>query len=277
MASTNTQQLLAAVLAGAAITFGATFLLKYSNAASSSPRKARVNSCGGGSEDSTDDSTLENGFSNQESSDHNASSARKNAACTPEDVLSRLQRGNSRYWTGRATRPKASAFKRRALLSGQHPTVAVLGCADSRVPVEIVFDQGIGDMFVIRVAGNCLDTGTEGSIEYAVAHLKVKVLIVMGHEGCGAIQAARSPIRDIEKQPTSLGNVLKGIKGGLDEGLLSNISDPRASDREAVVANVKTQVCRLLENKVIKQSVESKRMVVIGAFYEMSSGIVDFF
>merc|ERR1712070_91872 len=103
----------------------------------------------------------------------------------PSEVLAQLQRGNARFWMGKATRPEKSAFERRAMIMAQFPTVAILGCSDSRVPIEIVFDQGLGDVFVIRVAGNCLDTATGASLEYAVCHLKVKVLIVMGHEGCG--------------------------------------------------------------------------------------------
>merc|ERR1719343_428784 len=104
-----------------------------------------------------------------------------------------------------------SAFERRALISKQFPSVAVLGCSDSRVPVEIVFDQGLGDMFVIRVAGNCLDTATTASLQYAVHHLKVKVLIVMGHELCGAVKASQLPMDAIDKEPETLGRLLKSM------------------------------------------------------------------
>jgi carbonic anhydrase len=89
---------------------------------------------------------------------------------------------------GSATRPEVSAFERRALISLQYPSVAILGCSDSRVPIEIVFDHGLGDIFVIRVAGNCLDTTTTASLQYAINHLRVKVIVVMGHEGCGALK-----------------------------------------------------------------------------------------
>merc|ERR1712226_1692090 len=112
-----------------------------------------------------------------------------------------MGRGNVRFWTGQATRPEKSAFERRALISKQFPSVAVLGCSDSRVPVEIVFDQGLGDMFVVRVAGNCLDTSTSASLDYAVHHLKVKVVVVLGHEGCGAEKAAGLPLEKIEQEP----------------------------------------------------------------------------
>merc|ERR1712176_713418 len=130
-------------------------------------------------------------------------------------------------------------------------SVAVLGCSDSRVPIEIVFDQGLGDMFVIRVAGNCLDTATTASLQYAVNHLKVKVLIVMGHEGCGAVKAAQLPIDAINKEPESLGTLLKGMRKGLEAADIGNIQDVKARDREAVTTNVKTQVETLVRDKGI--------------------------
>merc|ERR1712066_1021855 len=144
---------------------------------------------------------------------------------TPAEVLAELQRGNVRFWTGQATRPERSAFERRALISKQFPSTAILGCSDSRVPVEIVFDQGLGDMFVIRVAGNCLDTTTTASLQYAVHHLKVKLLIVMGHEGCGAVKAAQLPIDAIDKEPETLGKLLKGMRKGLEAADIGNIQD----------------------------------------------------
>merc|ERR1712050_779430 len=114
--------------------------------------------------------------------------------------------------------------------------------SDSRVPIEIVFDQGLGDMFVIRVAGNCLDTSTTASLQYAVNHLKVKVLIVMGHEGCGAVKAAQLPLDAISKEPESLGTLLKDLRRGLDTASIASVQDVKAADREAVTTNVKEQV-----------------------------------
>merc|ERR1712137_1531113 len=134
------------------------------------------------------------------------------------------------------------AFERRSLIMKQFPSVAILGCSDSRVPVEIVFDQGLGDMFVIRVAGNCMDTTTTASMLYAVKHLKVKVLVVMGHEACGAVKAAQLPASAIDKEPEMLGKFLNGLKRGLAGSELQGIRDVKAQDREAVTANVKVQV-----------------------------------
>jgi carbonic anhydrase len=110
-----------------------------------------------------------------------------------------------------------------------------------------------------------------------VVHLNVKVLIVMGHEGCGAIQAARLPQADINKESKCLCRLLTGLKEGLDEENLNRIKDHRAADREAVVTNVKKQVGLLMNNTVVKNSVDKNELIVVGAFYEMSSGIVDFY
>merc|ERR1719382_1930114 len=193
------------------------------------------------------------------------------------EVLAALQRGNARFWTGNATRPEKNAFERRALIMKQFPSVAVLGCSDSRVPVEIVFDQGLGDMFVVRVAGNCLDTSTRASLDYAVHHLKVKVVMVLGHEGCGAVKAAGLPIDQINKESPALSEALKHIKAGLDENRLEHVHDAKAYDREAVATNVRRQVEQLSRNEAFAEKIRNGEIIVAGAFYEISSGIVDFF
>jgi len=194
---------------------------------------------------------------------------------TPAEVLSELQQGNTRFWTGRAKRPETSAFQRRALIMKQYPKICILGCSDSRVPIEIVFDQGLGDIFVIRVAGNVLDMSTQASIEYAVMHLGVKVVLVMGHEGCGAVNASRLDPAAIAAEPKSLGSLLMGMKKGLDESLLQKVNDKRSCDRIAVTANVQAQVESLVDIPCIKEKIENKEIIAMGAFYEMSSGIVD--
>jgi carbonic anhydrase len=217
------------------------------------------------------------GFSMEDARQQCISGATKAGELTPQDVLKDLQRGNARFFTGVAQRPELNAFLRRALIIQQYPKVAVLGCSDSRVPVEIVFDQGLGAMFVVRVAGNCLDTATRASLQYAVCHLKVKVLIVMGHEGCGAVKAAGLPTEKINSEPPALAAALTMLKEGLDEQRLSNVHDTRARDREAVVTNVQRQIEGLSEDDHIMAAVRQKELIVVGAFYEISSGIVDFF
>eukprot|EP00929_Paragymnodinium_shiwhaense_P089395 TRINITY_DN4954_c0_g2_i1.p1 TRINITY_DN4954_c0_g2~~TRINITY_DN4954_c0_g2_i1.p1 ORF type:complete len:307 (+),score=84.38 TRINITY_DN4954_c0_g2_i1:102-1022(+) len=196
---------------------------------------------------------------------------------TPQEVFAELQRGNMRFWTGAAARPEASAFERRALIAKQFPSVAILGCSDSRVPVEIVFDVGLGDIFVVRVAGNCLDTASMASLQYAVHHLKVKVLMVLGHEGCGAVKAAGLPAAQIKEQPEALGGLLNNLKAGLDHDRLGSIQDSRAYDREAVVTNVLKQIETLSADDGIMQKVKDSELMCVGGFYDISSGIVDYF
>eukprot|EP00933_Yihiella_yeosuensis_P021895 TRINITY_DN1726_c0_g1_i2.p1 TRINITY_DN1726_c0_g1~~TRINITY_DN1726_c0_g1_i2.p1 ORF type:complete len:535 (-),score=110.00 TRINITY_DN1726_c0_g1_i2:242-1846(-) len=217
------------------------------------------------------------GFSMEDAAKVNAEGRAEAKKLSPAEVLSNLQRGNARFWTGCATRPEKSAFERRALIMKQFPNTAILACSDSRVPVEVIFDQGLGDMFVVRVAGNCLALTTTASLQYAVAHLGVKVLIVMGHEGCGAIKAAMGNPENINKEPESLAAGLNGLRAGLDLDRLSLVQDARAHDREAVITNVRRQVEGLCKDETIMGKVSKQELIVVGAFYEISSGIVDFF
>jgi carbonic anhydrase len=222
--------------------------------------------------------TLQNvGWSMEEAKAKASAISKRAKYTTPSQVLQGLQKGNSRFWTGRANRPGVCAFERRALIAQQFPSTAVLGCADSRVPVEIIFDQGLGDLFVVRVAGNCLFTATEASLEYAVHHLEVKVLLVLGHEGCGAIKAAGLPLDKIEQEPAPLCATLKKLREGLQSEHLSKITDVRARDRERVTMNVRNQITQLCQDQQIMAKVNNGNLIIVGGFYEISSGIVDFF
>lgn len=216
------------------------------------------------------------GFSLEDISKHASSAKAKAAAVTPEEVLAELQRGNTRFWMGASLRPHQSAFERCALVSSQYPNVAVIGCSDSRVPVELVFDCGIGDIFVIRVAGNCLDTSVQASVQYAINHLSVKVLVVLGHEGCGAVKAASFSLDKIEQEPAELSTMLKSIKSGLNSPPSCDAC-PRAQEREAIVLNVQNQLESLKQDLNVTNKIKSGELIVIGAHYAMSSGVVDFF
>jgi len=244
----------------------------------SARRQARGSSVRGLASDIDDDSKIPcHGLSMEEARQLVDAADAKSKERSAGDVLAALQRGNARFWTGNASRPEKNAFERRSLIMKQFPSVAVLGCSDSRVPVEIIFDQGLGDMFVVRVAGNCLDTSTRASLDYAVDHLKVKVVVVLGHEGCGAVKAAGLPIDQINKESPALSEALKRIKSGLDEDRLAHVRDAKAHDREAVATNVRRQVEQLLRNEALSKKIRERELIVVGAFYEISSGIVDFF
>ena len=195
-------------------------------------------------------------------------------AKTPQEAIRLLKTGNSRFFGGTARRPEMSANERRAQILQQTPFAVVLGCSDSRVPIELVYDQGLGDIFSVRVAGQIIEPGTSGSIEYAVLHLKTKLLVIMGHEGCGAVKAALLPESDRNAEPEHVRFLLDAIAPSVKG--LPKIRDQKAKMREAVIANVRQQVALAKQNPVVKAAVAKNTLAVIGAFYEISSGQVDF-
>ncbi len=192
---------------------------------------------------------------------------------SPNDALARLTEGNARFVDGRMTFPNSDEQRREETLKAQHPFAVVLTCSDSRVPVEYVFDQGIGDVFTIRVAGNVSDTDEIGTIEYGVEHLEAPLLVVMGHSSCGAVTA-----------------VVKGTKlGGELPGLVDNIRPavravrqrtPRPTGdaliAEAIKANVFQSMSDLFHNsEIVRERVQHDQLKVVGAIYDLSSGKVE--
>lgn len=200
---------------------------------------------------------------------------REPVATSPQEALRELKAGNARFFSGTATRPELSAAERRAQILGQTPFAVVLGCSDSRVPIEIVFDQGLGYLFITRVAGNIVDPSTTGSVEYAVNHLKTHLVVVMGHEGCGAVKAAMLPPEERAKETESIQALLNQIVPSVSK--IPKIRDEKAKMREAVIANVRQQVANIKKQPAIQKAVASNRIAVIGAYYEITSGAVDFF
>lgn len=196
-------------------------------------------------------------------------------ATTPEEALRELKTGNARFFGGQARRPEMSAAERRAQILGQTPFAVILSCADSRVPTEIVFDQSLGSLFITRVAGNVVDSGTLGSIEYGIEHLKTHLLVIMGHEGCGAIKAALLPAAERAKETPSIQALLDQIVPSVAN--IPKIRDEKARMREAVIANVRQQVQNVKKSPSVQRGIERKSLAVIGAFYEITSGAVDFF
>jgi len=200
---------------------------------------------------------------------------REPIARTPQEALHALKTGNARFFGGQIRRPEVSAAERRAQILGQTPFAVVLSCSDSRVPTEIIFDQGPGTLFITRVAGNVVETGTTGSIEYAVEHLKTYLVVVMGHEGCGAVKAALLPADERSRETPSIQALLNQIVPSVSK--IPKIRDDKARMREAVVANVRQQVFNIKKQPAIQAAVASNRIAVVGAFYEITSGAVDFF
>lgn len=194
---------------------------------------------------------------------------------TAEEAILALKIGNARFFSGHKGSLNFSPVERRAQILTQTPFAVVLGCSDSRVPTEIIYDQQAGDLFVIRVAGNVVEASTLGSIEYAINHLKTRVVVVMGHEGCGAVQAAMLDEAERRFESQYVQFLIDHIVPSVSK--LPRIRDSKARMREAVIANVRMQVHQLKKNTVIVEAIQKKEIAVIGAYYEISSGAVDFF
>src|SRR3989475_10187529 len=215
----------------------------------------------------------------------------------PDEAVSRLKEGNGRYSSGKAQHPHesseerayiatdsyenagvtflgmtaAEAAKRRAeLTKSQHPFATIVSCSDSRVPPEIVFDQGLGDLFVLRVAGNVIDDHSLGSIEYAVDHLAVRLIVVLGHQRCGAVKAAKETIAANGKAPGHIESLVTAIQPAVEATV--------HGDLEATVkANVKDVVQALRSSApVLKPKVDSGELRVLGAYYSLNTGAVAF-
>lgn len=197
------------------------------------------------------------------------------------EALARLRAGNRRYVTGAFDRAgQVGQARRDELLGGQRPFAIILGCSDSRVPVEIIFDQGLGDLFVVRVAGNIAAPAQTGSIELAVQHCGARLVVVLGHTRCGAVQAAFDALHR-PQEPLSPG--LREIVDRIDPlltGLLATDlrHDQEALLHEAMLANVRATADRLRQDSaVIAHAIQRDGLVVVGAEYSLATGVVDFF
>ena len=197
-----------------------------------------------------------------------AANAKKKAAASQADqTLSALLDGNKRYVAGKPQRPHQNAGRRAELSKGQKPRAAVLGCADSRVPPELLFDQGLGDIFVVRVAGNIVDDVALGSLEYAAEHLGVDLIIVLGHSSCGAVAATLKG----GEAPGHLGALVKAIKPAVDECR----GKPGDALDNAVHANVRRVVAQISSSKpVLGHLVKEGTLKVVGAHYDITTGAV---
>ena len=181
--------------------------------------------------------------------------------------LAVLKAGNERCVTGRYQHPHESAETRHALSSGQHPGAAILGCADSRVPPEIVFDEGFGDLFVVRVAGNVAGNPEIASLEYAVEHLHVPLIVVLGHQKCGAVTAAVEPGEATGHLPVLVDAIRPAVEK--TKGMPGNAVE------NAVRANVELVVEALRASRpVLAEHVEKHDLRVVGAVYSVDTGRV---
>lgn len=197
------------------------------------------------------------------------------------DALERLKEGNRRFAAGvRSVDALMSQTRRVELVAGQRPFAVILGCSDSRVPVEIVFDEGLGSLFVIRVAGNVVASSQIGSVEFAAAQFGTRLVVVLGHTFCGAIQATLDELqRPTERQSRNLHSIVDRVRPAV-EGLLATDlrGDPDALVQQAVRANVRMAANHLRYGSgVLEQLIQDDGLLVVGAEYSLETGLVDFF
>lgn len=197
------------------------------------------------------------------------------------EALERLRAGNLRFVNDNGgAGPAPDAVRRGQLLAGQEPFAIVLGCSDSRAPAEILFDQGLGDLFVIRVAGNIVAASQVGSIEFAVAQYHVRLVVVLGHTQCGAILATLDEIvRPPEVQSPNLRSIVGRIRPAIEELVSPDYGlAPEALVKHAVRANIRASVDHLRHGSaILEHYIEQDGLEIVGAEYSLESGLVEFF
>ncbi len=198
-----------------------------------------------------------------------------------QQALELLREGNHRFVTDATQRDTfASGIRRVALTFGQAPFAAILGCSDSRVPVEIVFDQGLGDLFVIRVAGNIVAPSQIGSVEFAAEQFGTRLVVVLGHSRCGAIETTVEQLRrPIENQSRNLHSIVDlirpAVRGVIESGMGH---DHDTLVEQAVRANIRASVRQLRHGSaIIENLIQSSGLLVVGSYYSLETGIVEFF
>jgi carbonic anhydrase len=196
------------------------------------------------------------------------------AALSADKILAKLLAGNRRYMQGNLANPRRSPEDFASLEEGQNPVAVIVGCADSRVPPEVIFDQGVGDLFVIRVAGNVISGAgatVKGSVEYAVAELAVPLIVVLGHSRCGAVKAAIKHIDDKDSLPGSIEDLVENIRPAVTK------AKTRSGDilENSIRANVERGAERLRTlDPIIADAVKGKKVKIVGATYDLRTGEV---
>lgn len=193
---------------------------------------------------------------------------------TADEALSRLRAGNERFVSGQARFPTIQKEILAELAKGQEPYATILGCSDSRVPPELVFDAGFGELFIIRVAGNVVAPEVLGTLQYAGVHLRTPLFVVLGHEGCGAVQAALAAKRQGMRERSRIARLLENIMPGVED-IDADLS-PQAQMATAVEANVRWSMHQILETPEARVRAAEGVMKLVGAVYELTTGRVRF-
>lgn len=200
---------------------------------------------------------------------------------TPDEALRRLREGNARFVAGESGSDTSRyEFRREQLRRHQEPFAIVLGCSDSRVPVEIVFDQGLGDLFVIRVAGNIVSSAQLGSIEFAAGSLGARLVVVLGHTDCGAVDATLKAVqRGGEPESENLRLIVERIRPSAERAITNASGSSHAELVDLVGRDNVHGAVDLIRNSpgIIRQLAEEQGLMVIGAEYSVATGAVEFF
>jgi len=196
-------------------------------------------------------------------------------------ALERLRAGNARFVAGvRSNHALTGETRRNEVAEGQEPFAIILGCSDSRVPAELIFDQGLGDLFVIRVAGNIVAASQVGSVEFAAERYHTRLVVVLGHTQCGAIGATIEELQQAtENQSRNLRFIVDQIRPSIEPLLATDLRhDAQALVREAVRANIRASVDHLRHgSEVLEQLIQTSGLAVVGAEYSLETGIIEFF
>lgn len=197
------------------------------------------------------------------------------------DALARLKDGNRRFVSGvRSLEALLAPMRRTEFVAGQKPFAVILGCSDSRVPVEMVFDQGVGDLFVIRVAGNIVAPSQVGSVEFAAQQFGTRLVVVLGHTRCGAVQATLEALqRPGERHSLNLLSIVARIRPSVEALLETDLKhDADALARQAVRANVRVSASQLRHgSEMLEKMIREDGLLIVGAEYSLETGAVEFF
>ena len=200
---------------------------------------------------------------------------------TALEALKKLQDGNGRFVSGvRSIDTLMSQTRRTDFVAGQEPFAVILGCSDSRVPVEMVFDQGLGDLFVIRVAGNVVASSQIGSVEFAAERFRTRLVVVLGHTQCGAVDATLEELqRPGDSQSRNLRSIVDRIRPSVQALLDTDLrNDEQRLAQQAIRANVRASTNQLRHgSEILERLIQKDGLLIVGAEYSLQTGVVEFF
>ncbi|WP_163164272.1 carbonic anhydrase [Arthrobacter sp. Alg241-R88] len=188
---------------------------------------------------------------------------------TPALAWRRMREGNERFVAGQSSHPNQDSSRRSSLVENQHPFAVIFGCSDSRLAAEIIFDVGLGDVFVVRTAGQVIDDAVLGSLEYSVGVLGVPLIAILGHDSCGAVSATKAAV-DTGEMPAGF---IRDLVERITPSVLTSIRQDKHEVNDMVVEHVKQTSKRLVDSsRVISDAIESGRTAVIGLSYSLAEG-----